>query len=115
MTFDRLYHSPWLRALETAEALVDLVDGETVVTKELTRKPTPTLLAELEGERVAVVGHQPWLGELVGLLAFGEPREGERLVLKKGAVVLLEGKPRPRGMMIHAVLPPRVLRAVFRK
>jgi phosphohistidine phosphatase len=111
VTFDRVYHSPWLRAVETAEDLVDLVEGDTVVTKGLARAPAPALLAELEGDRVAVVGHQPWLGELVGLLAFEDPGKGARLELKKGAVVLLEGQPRPGGMTIHALLPPRVLRA----
>lgn len=111
-TFDRLYHSPWRRAVETADALADLVDGETVATRGLAREPTAALVAQLEGERVALVGHQPWLGELVGILVFGEAREGARFDLKKGAVVWLEGDPRAGGMMIRAVLPPRVLRAL---
>jgi phosphohistidine phosphatase len=114
VTFDRLYHSPWLRAVETADALADLVDGETVETKELAQRPTPALLTRFEGERVALVGHQPWLGELVGLLVFGEAREGVRLMLKKGSVVSLEGRPRAGGMTIQAILPPRVLRAIAR-
>lgn len=111
-TFDRLYHSPWLRAVETADALADLVEGKTVVTKELARPPTAALLEQLEGESVAVVGHQPWLGELVGLLVFGDADEGAQLVLEKGSVVCLEGKPRAGGMTLHALLSPDVLRAV---
>jgi phosphohistidine phosphatase len=114
LRFDRVYHSPWLRALETADALAALVDGETVVTKELTHRPTPALLEQLEGDRVALVGHQPWLGELVGLLVFGDARERARLILKEGSVLSLDGKPRPGGMTIRALLPPRVLRTLAR-
>ena len=114
MTFDRLYHSPWLRAVETADALADLVEGKSVVTKELARSPTTRLLEQLEGERVALVGHQPWLGELVGLLVFGDAREGAQLVLEKGSVVCLEGRPRAGGMTLHALLSPDVLGAIGR-
>ncbi len=39
LMFDRLYHSPWLRAVETADALAHLAVGETVVTSELARRP----------------------------------------------------------------------------
>jgi phosphohistidine phosphatase len=113
-TFDRLYHSPWLRAVETANALADLIAGETVVTRDLARSPTLAFLDQLEGERVALVGHQPWLGELVGILAFGEGREGARLALRKGSVVWLDGTPRAAGMTIRALLPPRILRALAR-
>ena len=84
IAFDRLYHSPWLRAVETADALADLVHGETVVTRELACRPTPALLEHLEGHRIALVGHQPWLGELVGLLVFGDARDGARLTLRRG-------------------------------
>lgn len=111
-SFDRVYHSPWRRAVESADALADLVEGKTVAMRDLARRPTAALLAKLEGERVALVGHQPWLGELVGLLVFGGAREGARFDLKKGSVVWLEGDRRAGGMTIRAVLPPRVLRAI---
>jgi phosphohistidine phosphatase len=112
IAFDRLYHSPWLRAVETADALRHLVHGETVVTRELARRPTPALLEQLEGDRIALVGHQPWLGELVGSLVFKDARDGARLTLKKGSVVWLEGEPRPGAMTIRALLPSRALRAL---
>ncbi len=114
ITFDRLYHSPWLRAVQTADALVDLVDGETVVTSELARRPTAAILEELRGARVALVGHQPWLGELVGTLVFGDARAGARLELKKGSVVWLEGRPRAGGMILRALFCPRALRRLGR-
>jgi phosphohistidine phosphatase len=110
--FDRVYHSPWFRAVETAEALVDLVTIETVVTKELAKRPTAGLLRALSGKRIAVVGHQPWLGELVGMLALGRLEDGVQFELRKGAIVRLEGDSRPRGMVVRAVLPPNVLRAL---
>ncbi|MHB8877287.1 MAG: SixA phosphatase family protein [Myxococcaceae bacterium] len=110
--FDRLYHSPWLRAVETAEALVRLVEGETVVTQNLARPPSQELLDEIKGERVALVGHQPWLGELLGLLVAGRRELGDSLELKKGAVVCLEGELREAGMTLVAALPPSVLRAL---
>lgn len=113
ITFDRIYHSPWLRAVETANALARLA-RETVVTGELVRRPTQALLDHLEGDRVALVGHQPWLGELVGLLLFGDPGAGARLMLKKGAVVWLEGEPRASGMRLLASLTPGVLRTLGR-
>jgi phosphohistidine phosphatase len=110
--FDRVYHSPWFRAVETVDALADLVVEETVVTKELAKRPTVALLRALRGERIAVVGHQPWLGELVGMLAFGRLEDGAQFGLGKGAIVWLDGDPRPRGMVVRALLPPKVLRSL---
>jgi phosphohistidine phosphatase len=98
--FDRLYHSPWLRAVETADGLVDLVQTESVVTQLLTRRPNRGLMQSLEGERVALVGHQPWLTQLAGLAAFGRPAEGARIDLKKGGVLWLEGEARPGYMVL---------------
>jgi phosphohistidine phosphatase len=60
--------------------------------------------------RVAVVGHEPWLGELIALLTTGESRHGETIPLKKGGVAILEGAPTPGGMTLRALLPPRVSR-----
>jgi phosphohistidine phosphatase len=114
-SFDRVLHSPWRRAVETAAALGHLASEETVVAPELAQTPTRAFIEALEGERVALVGHQPWLGELLGLLVFGEPERGASFELGKGAVVWLEGEPRAGGMAIHAVVPPRVLRALGRR
>lgn len=110
LRFDRLYHSPVLRAVETADLCAPLVEGETVVTPLLTRAPGPDLLAALEGDRVALVGHQPWLGETLSLLLLGDRRHGDRFPFKKGGVALLEGEARAGGMRLTAMLPPRALR-----
>jgi len=110
--FDRLVHSPWRRAAETAEAARRLVDGETVASALLATAPTDALLAELAGERVALVGHEPWLGELVALLVLGSKQEGARFPLDKGGVAWLRGEPRAGGMCFEALLTQKMLRAM---
>jgi phosphohistidine phosphatase len=110
--FDRMHHSPWLRAVETAELLTRLLDdgGETVVEAGLARPPDGHLLSALTGERVAVVGHEPWLSELVSTLVCGSTRHAPRFDLRKGGLVWLRGDPRPRRMTLRAHLPPAALR-----
>ncbi|WP_460170686.1 SixA phosphatase family protein [Thermus sp. FJN-A] len=113
---DRLYHSPLLRAVETADLLVDLVGGERAATPLLAQPPDEALLALLEGpgegERVGLVGHEPWLSQLCAWLAVGNRKRASGFVLKKGGVAWLEGEARPGKMRLRALLPPRVLRAL---
>jgi phosphohistidine phosphatase len=117
---DRVFSSPWLRAARTAELLAPLGGGVAIETDLLTKSPRAELLALIseyaggaeKGHAVAVVGHEPWLGELIAWLAFGDGRHGEGLVLKKGGIVWLEGSATPGGMSMRAQLPPSVLRAV---
>jgi phosphohistidine phosphatase len=110
--FDRIDHSPWLRAVQTAELLTPLLDhaGETRVSAELAAPPARALLEGLGEGRVALVGHEPWLSELVALLVSGDAGDGAGFEFKKGAVAWLEGEPRPGAMTLRALLPPRVLR-----
>jgi phosphohistidine phosphatase len=110
--FDRILHSPLLRAVETAEILEDLLRGESISTPLLARSPELELLTRLEGEAVAVVGHQPWLGELLGLLSLGTPEAGRVFTWKKGGVAWLEGDPAPAGMQLRAFWTPRSLRTM---
>lgn len=113
----RVLTSPWERALATAKLLAPIADGPPIATDLLCQPPRAELLAMIAegGEPTAVVGHQPWLGELVAWLAFGDARHGEALALKKGSVVELEGSVVPGGMSVRAILPPRVLRRLARK
>jgi phosphohistidine phosphatase len=113
--FDRLYHSPSLRALETADALAVLVRGETVATTYFAEQTARALLDEIAGERVALVGHDPWLAKLLGQLVFGTPDLGRRCALGKGDVAWLEGQPRRGGMTLRALLPFRTLRRLGRR
>ena len=113
--FDRLYHSPKLRAVETADLLGRLVRGETVVTQHLSRAPRAALLGAVRGENVALVGHEPWLGSLAAWLVTGDRRRGAQFALKKGGVIVLEGDLRPGAMRLAAALPPKVLRRAGRR
>lgn len=110
--FDRIYHSPWLRAVETADALATLLDGESIVTPYLAMSPGAELIEELSGERIALVGHEPWLGELLASLLFDSRREPSRFELRKGGVAWLVGERRLGGMRLRALLTPKVLRAL---
>jgi len=112
--FDRILTSPWARAKETALLLRPLCEEPPLSTELLCAPPTAQLLALIAelNETTAVVGHEPWLGELVAWLAFGDTRHGEALSLKKGGVTWLEGSAVPGGMMVRAILPPSILRNV---
>jgi len=112
---DLLLHSPWLRALSTAELLERIVDGESRVEPLLAAAPSDELLELLTGvgaQRIAIVGHNPWLGELCAWLVTGNPQSGPQFVLDKGGVAWLSGTPQPGGMHLRAWLPPRILRRV---
>jgi len=106
--FERLVHSPLRRAHETAELLAPLVAGELEPSALLARAPGDELVASLAGEELALVGHEPWLTQLAGIL-IGAPAG---LALKKGGVLVLEGKPRAGGMQLVQALAPATLRAL---
>lgn len=109
---DRLYHSPWLRAVETAALLSPVLQGEAVSSAALARPPSQDLLQEVVGTRVALVGHQPWLGELLTWLLVGSQSHDSAFAFKRGGVAWLEGQPQPGRMALRAFLPPKVLRGL---
>ncbi|GAA6756646.1 phosphohistidine phosphatase SixA [Thermus thalpophilus] len=110
--------SPKRRALETAEILLALLEGESRVTPHLALPPSPALLEEIPREgRVALVGHEPYLSELLAWLLLGDFLGGSvrgelasRFPFKKGGVAWLQGKPLPGEMALKAFLPPKVFR-----
>jgi len=110
--FDGLYHSPWLRAVETAELLAPVLAGKAVCSPALARAPSQDVLDALVGARVALVGHEPWMGELVAWLTTGALSDGSVFAFKRGGVAWLEGQPQPGRMVLRAFLPPKVLRAL---
>jgi phosphohistidine phosphatase len=80
---EAILSSPWKRAWQTAEIMAREISGRKNRVKP---KAAPSLAqapdldairAELEGigdiNTVALVGHEPWLGELVSLLLTGDP------------------------------------------
>lgn len=114
--FSKLYHSPKLRAVQTADLLMKLVDGESEVMPALAEPPQEILLAALAGfgkeDRVGMVGHEPWLSELCAWLVLGDRQKATAFILKKGGIARLEGEPEPGKMQLLALLPPSVLRAI---
>ena len=119
--FSCVLTSPWKRALQTAQLLAPVVDGETTETELLCDVPRAELFTMIAAtattasdtrHATAVVGHEPWLSALVGWLAFGDTRHGEAIEIKKGAIVWLDGSALPGGMKVRAILPPRVLRSL---
>ena len=112
---DLVLSSPWRRARETAGLLGKLVIERRapILTQHLAGPPRAELLSAIAAAgvaRIAVVGHEPWLGELIAMLIAGEARHGEVVPLKKGAVAVLEGNAAPGGMVLRALLPPVVTR-----
>lgn len=108
---DAVHHSPWRRAVETAHRLAPLMaKGRRVETEALAASPSEPLLKELRGESVALVGHEPWMGELLALLVTGDALLGAHFAFKKGGVAWLEGEPRPGRCTLRALWTPRSLR-----
>jgi phosphohistidine phosphatase len=120
LRFDRVLHSPLKRAAQTAELLDPLLrDGaERRISDALAREPSAELLDELRSaipsDCVAVVGHEPWTGELVAWLVLASPTLASGFALRKGGVAWLRGNPEPGGMRIVALLAPSALRRVQR-
>lgn len=108
----RILTSPWERARQTAKLLAKLSATDPFETALLTQSPKAELLGLLAEsvEATAVVGHEPWLSELVGWLAFGDTRHGQQVDLKKAGVIWLDGNVIPGGMKLRALLPPSITR-----
>lgn len=108
--FDQVYHSPWRRAAQTAVLLEPLIDGDLHVADGLARAPHRDFFASLQGERVACVGHEPWMSDALSLLVIGSAN-GSWLRFKKGGVAWLRGAPNPAGMELRALIPPKGIAA----
>jgi phosphohistidine phosphatase len=74
-----LLTSPWLRAWQTAEITAHYTGGTApLAAAALAASPSLDQLEQAVGRPapdavVALVGHEPWLGELASLLLAGEP------------------------------------------
>ncbi|MEZ6016807.1 MAG: histidine phosphatase family protein [Planctomycetota bacterium] len=116
LTGDACWHSPWKRAAETARLLSPVIAGELRVEPLLALAPGEALLAKLRGaapgHRLALVGHQPWLGALAAWLCLGRADSLSGVRVRKGGLVWLKGSPAPGGMQIEAVLKPQLLRQI---
>jgi phosphohistidine phosphatase len=114
---DVLAASPLARAVETAELVAREYDAEVQQVPQLAPEhPVDDLLPWLRrfdpGAVVAVVGHEPHLGFLVGWLLTA--RHESFVELKKGAACLLEfdDPPAPGDATLRWALAPSQLRAL---
>ena len=90
-----IWSSPFVRARQTAEILsenLETMPAVALVDSLIPGDPADTVIVELRSsqqrlESIALVGHQPDLGELAGKL-LGTPR-GTTLQIKKGGVVCI--------------------------
>lgn len=113
--FELVVHSPLLRAVETAELMRGLLEGEMRVTSRMAEPPSKALLGMFEAERVAAVGHEPYVSELTAWLVTGDRQLARAFPFKKGGVALLEGAPKPGEMFVTGFLSPAQLRAIARR
>lgn len=112
---DRVLHSPWRRARQTAELMEPMVgDAAQIETLEaLAEPPDAQLLSAVErtgADRVALVGHEPWMSTLLAWLVADRPELGANTAFKKGAIARLEGRLIPGAMQLLAFVPPSVAR-----
>ncbi|MDH3206422.1 MAG: histidine phosphatase family protein [Gemmatimonadota bacterium] len=113
--FETVHHSPLRRTAETAALLLPVTRGEIQPSDALARAPDDEVLALPRGAAsVALVGHEPWCGELVAWLVVGDRERGGAFPFKKGGVVWLRGGLAPGCMAVRAAFPPKVLRALGR-
>jgi phosphohistidine phosphatase len=113
VAFTAVVHSPLRRAAETAELLVPLLDGQTRVDPALADRADAFDLATIVGDRTALVGHEPYLGQLASILVTGSSESAARFAFEKGGVLWLKGTHAGAGALaIVAMLPPKVLRSL---
>ena len=119
---DAILTSPWVRAVQTAELMVEEM--------ELEREPVrcEALAAEVNlaaiGEQVAslgnaqtvaLVGHEPWLGQLASALLTRVPDAMTIDFPKSGIMGLEVADFAPGGGCLRFFLRPRHIRDLFRK
>jgi phosphohistidine phosphatase len=114
-SLDLIATSPWSRAAQTAEIVnreygVDLEEVEELTSERRPEDLRPWLDKQRERETVAVVGHEPHLGLLVGYLLSG--RSISLVDLKKGGACLLqvEDPSKPGTGCLEWLMTDRLLR-----
>jgi len=93
---DLILTSPYLRAAQTAKILAktfELPKDKLIITEHLIPTGYPDrLIGEInknygEVENIALVGHEPYVGDLISMLISGDPTNS--ITLKKGGVCRL--------------------------
>lgn len=96
LEFDAILASPFIRAAQTAEIVAEAFElrKKLSTSEHLTPNGNPKLLLEHIAQLkpapkdVLLVGHEPYLGQLIGLLVAGNTNA--MIELKKGALCKLE-------------------------
>jgi phosphohistidine phosphatase len=116
LRFDRLFTSPYTRAAETAGPLTSHTrEGRLELLAELTGDDYAQLLEVLRRTRrrrdrvVALVGHEPYLGELLSYLLCGA-KEALSTHFSKGMLVRVDGPLRAGQLELRSALPPALLK-----
>ncbi len=107
--------SPLLRAQQTAEIVAKACEAPIRVLDALGTGEHREVLAEcasLVESRVVLVGHEPWMGELLSLMLTGSD-SGLLVVFKKGAAALVDVEQPGRELgKLEWMLQPSALRAL---
>ncbi|MCL7744883.1 phosphohistidine phosphatase SixA [Guyparkeria hydrothermalis] len=118
LPIERLVSSPAVRALQTAEIVAPAVERRQVASEAVFAPEAPVdnavewLRKQPRVEGMAVVGHEPHLGQLAECLIGGRPLGN--MPMKKGGVILIRFDNAigyGEGKLVWA-LPPAVLRAL---
>lgn len=116
VALEALFASPLRRAQETARLLAAQLGGPEPETEDVLDggAPAVALLREVAHwsrgcSRIAIVGHQPVLGELVSLASAGLGHGGTALAPATVARIDFPGAPRVGGGQLVWLLPPEVL------
>ena len=118
---DLLATSPHVRAVQTAKIVARRMNVRDVeIREELVPEASPAKILDWlrtrapHADSIALVGHEPHLGRLVGWLLAAKDRSP--LALKKGGALLLEvpRRARPGSAKLAWAMTPRQLRALAR-
>ncbi len=111
ISFDFIITSPFIRAVQTAEIIAELMNYKNDLIKDSTLSPgnitrsVIQLAKALDGDNIAFVGHQPDMSYHISTLV-----SNSQLNLKFSPVsiakVFFDGKPKPGKGILEFLLPP---------
>lgn len=109
---ERIVTSPLLRARQTAEIAAELlapaggIEEDAALVADQVAESVADWLETRPESGLMVVGHNPWISDLVGLLCAGRPLDS--IMLRKAGVAALAG--RSGGWDLDWLARPRLLR-----
>jgi phosphohistidine phosphatase len=118
-TFDQLFSSPYTRAAQTAEPLIPrLKKGRHIHYLDTLADNTYAQLLVDVKERlgksdsvIALVGHEPYLGELAAYLLTGENDE-PKITFRKAAMLELSGELEASQMTLEMFMPASIYKNI---